>query len=216
MKGNKKALAIADENRFISNIQSRTETSNQDFNSILRHYQPLIGKCVSQYSAYYFWKHDIEQEAILGLHEAIRRFDFSKGTNFAPFAKLVIKNRLIDFYEKTIKVQELPEVESDYVIEETKNPKRKYSEERIFQGESYVIANFDFSEASLTRTFNELRFRTKDITIFNFYFRRDYTVDEISEELGFPRSTVHQIVTKTKNAMIEYYTINGYKYIYSL
>lgn len=215
------ALTVAIENCLIKNVQTHSESCGKDFKKLLNQYSPLLETSVSRYSSNRFWLDDLKQEAELGFHEAIRRYDANKGAPFAPFAKTVINGRLIDFYRKSIKINSETANNSapceSYIIETDSSSQEDFSQ-ILYSGQNELstIHAIDFSEANLTKALEELEISKRDQTAFNLYFREDFTLDKVVERLDLPRSTVHRIISHTKDSVIDYYSVDGYKYIYTI
>ncbi len=77
---------------------------------LLRGYTPLVLRVGSQVSGRYLQVGRDEEVSIglLALNEAIDRFDPTRGASFIPFAEMVIKRRLIDYYRRQKGQSEIP------------------------------------------------------------------------------------------------------------
>lgn len=77
---------------------------------LLRQYTPLVLRVGSQVSGRYLQVGRDEEVSVglLALNEAIDRFDPERGASFIPFAEMVIKRRLIDFYRRQKGQAEIP------------------------------------------------------------------------------------------------------------
>lgn len=85
---------------------------------LIRAYTPLVLRVGSQVSGRYLTVGRDEEVSVglLALNEAIDRFDPEKGSAFIPFAELVIKRRLVDFYRRQKSRVEVPF--SDFATED--------------------------------------------------------------------------------------------------
>lgn len=77
---------------------------------LLRDWTPLVLRVGAQ-SAGRFVEVGRDEEVsvgLLALNEAIDRFQLDRGAPFAPFAELVIKRRMVDFYRRQKGAKEIP------------------------------------------------------------------------------------------------------------
>ncbi len=72
-----------------------------EINLLIEEYKPFIASCTGRVSGRYvrYGEDDELSIALMGFVEAIRVYDCSKG-NFLPFSSKVIKRRIIDYYRK--------------------------------------------------------------------------------------------------------------------
>lgn len=77
---------------------------------LLRDWTPLVLRVGAQSAGRYVEVGRDEEVSVglLALNEAIDRFQLDRGAPFAPFAELVIKRRLVDFYRRRKGAQEIP------------------------------------------------------------------------------------------------------------
>ena len=77
---------------------------------LIRAYTPLVLRVGSQVSGRYLTVGQDEEVSVglLALNEAIDRFDPARGSAFIPFAELVIKRRMMDYYRRQKSRVEVP------------------------------------------------------------------------------------------------------------
>jgi RNA polymerase sigma factor len=77
------------------------KSHDDDINAFINEYKPFIASCVTKITGRFvrYGEDDELSIALLAFTEAIRSFDPFKG-NFLPFASNVIKRRLVDYYRK--------------------------------------------------------------------------------------------------------------------
>jgi len=77
---------------------------------LIRAYTPLVLRVGSQVSGRYLTVGRDEEVSVglIALNEAIDRFDPDKGSAFIPFAEMVIRRRLVDFYRRNAGRAEVP------------------------------------------------------------------------------------------------------------
>jgi RNA polymerase sigma factor len=98
-------------------LQSRN--SSDRLNGLIARFKPFIAS-VARKQAGKFLEYGVDEELSVGLmafQEAVGTYNESRG-KFLNYARIVIKNRLIDFYRKQTKNQAFSIQESDIVIEE--------------------------------------------------------------------------------------------------
>ncbi len=87
-------------NDRIMNIKDNIE----DIEKLIEEYKPFIASVVQQHIGR-FVEYGVDDELSIGLmafHESIKKYEIDKG-NFLSFARITIKNRLIDYYRKEYK-----------------------------------------------------------------------------------------------------------------
>jgi len=85
-------------------INERVESIKNDeygINKFIEEYKPFIASCVEKIVGRYvvYGQDDELSIALIAFSEAIKAFDSSRG-NFLSFAQNVIKRRIIDYYRK--------------------------------------------------------------------------------------------------------------------
>ncbi|NLZ54089.1 MAG: RNA polymerase sigma-I factor [Thermoanaerobacteraceae bacterium] len=78
----------------------------EEINRLIEEYKSFIASTVEKHLGRYV-EYGIDDElsiALIAFHEAIQKYDIKKG-NFLTFAKITIRNRLIDYYRKEQKAQ---------------------------------------------------------------------------------------------------------------
>ncbi len=123
----------------ILSINERVEkvkNNNEEISFLIEEYKPFIASCVKSVTGRYmrYGEDDELSIAMMAFAEAIHSYNINAG-NFLPFAKNVIKRRLIDYYRKESKLNNIIPLnnqnnddenpsEFDYTVEESIN---KYS-----------------------------------------------------------------------------------------
>lgn len=89
-------------NEIAARLASIKQGDSYDRDKFISDYTPFILKTVSQITGKYVDSSNSDEFgiALLAFNEAIDCFDIKKGGAFIPFAKMVIKRRIIDFNRK--------------------------------------------------------------------------------------------------------------------
>ncbi|WP_085992828.1 RNA polymerase sigma factor SigI [Oceanobacillus senegalensis] len=133
-------------------------------NHLLRTYQPFIAKCVSEVCKRYI-NPRTDDEFSIGLsafNEAINSYSPEKGSSFLPFAKLVIKRKIIDYIranQRGIKAVSLDETYDDVQMEnpmEIRIAKEKYRERQDVLKLTEEIFDFKQKLSEFKLSFEEL------------------------------------------------------------
>jgi RNA polymerase sigma factor len=92
---------------LIARAQSGDELARE---RLIRDWTPLVLRVGARSAGRYVEVGRDEEVSVglLALNEAIDRFQLERGAPFAPFAELVIKRRLVDFYRRRKGSQEIP------------------------------------------------------------------------------------------------------------
>lgn len=79
----------------------KSKNNKEEINSIIEEYKPFIASCVKSVTGRYVRYGEDEELsiALMAFNEAIKAYKIDAG-NFLPFAKNVIKRRLIDYFRK--------------------------------------------------------------------------------------------------------------------
>lgn len=97
----------------------RIKASKKEKNDLIQDYKPFIAatveKCVGRYVTY--GQDDELSIGLIAFEEAINHYDANKG-NFLSFAQNVIRRRIIDYYRKEKKHQEVAHITELYPEEE--------------------------------------------------------------------------------------------------
>jgi len=91
-------------------LEAARRGDQQAREDLIRQFTPLALRVGSQVSGRYLQVGRDEEVSIglLGLNEAIDRFDSTRGASFISFAEMVIKRRLIDYYRRQKGRSEIP------------------------------------------------------------------------------------------------------------
>lgn len=85
----------------INDRVERIRNNDEDINLLVEEYKPFIASCVQKITGRYvrYGEDDELSIALMAFVEAVKSFDNTKGS-FLSFAQNVIKRRLIDYYRK--------------------------------------------------------------------------------------------------------------------
>lgn len=85
----------------INDRVERIRNNDEDINLLVEEYKPFIASCVQKITGRYvrYGEDDELSIALMAFVEAVKSFDNAKGS-FLSFAQNVIKRRLIDYYRK--------------------------------------------------------------------------------------------------------------------
>ena len=190
-----------------------------DINLFINEYKPFIASCVTKITGR-FMRYGEDDELSIGLlafSEAIKSFDSTKG-NFLPLAQNVIKRRLIDYYRK--------EKKHDNLIYLSDNIQDDEREEKDFSLELSVQKHFEIQVSEYRRleieelgkelsawgvTFNELitvspkheRTRKICIEVIKKILSSEEIINTIKKKKYLPVAEVEKI-TKVSRKIIEH------------
>jgi RNA polymerase sigma factor len=107
LSGNSAPPGASPVDKLLGPARSGDKQARED---LLKQYTPLVLRVGSQVSGRYLQVGRDEEVSVglLGLNEAIDRFDPERGTSFISFAEMVIKRRLIDYYRRQKGRAEIP------------------------------------------------------------------------------------------------------------
>lgn len=188
---------------------------------LIRAYTPLVLRVGSQVSGRYLTVGRDEEVSVglMALNEAIDRFDPEKGSAFIPFAELVIKRRLVDYYRRQKARAEVPF--SDFTTEDDEgNPlqglemresiaahqRQQEAEERRYEIARYAqrLAEFGirFSELvtvcpkhadARARAIDAARIVAGDpLLAQHLVVRRELPLRQLEERVGVSRKTLER------------------------
>jgi len=91
-------------------LEPARQGDKQAREDLIRQYTPLVLRVGSQVSGRYLTVGRDEEVSVglIALNEAIDRYDPARGASFIPFAELVIKRRLVDYYRRQKGQSEIP------------------------------------------------------------------------------------------------------------
>ncbi len=142
---------------------------------IIEQYSSLAKSIANKYSQYGVPFEDLLQEGLLGILEAAKKYDESKGTKFSTYATYWIKKKVIEALEKERKSS----LKSLKLIEETVEEKRS------------AISNVIPKKIKLPPNFPELEKK-----IILSLYEDQKTLQEIAQELGISRERTRQLKEK--------------------
>ncbi|WP_156288769.1 RNA polymerase sigma factor SigI [Oceanobacillus salinisoli] len=118
-------------------------------NYLLKTYQPFIAKCVSEVCKRYINpKHDDEFSiGLSAFNEAIFSYSREKGSSFLPFAKLVIKRKVIDYIRSNQKVIKAVSLDENYDDVQMENPTEiRVAKEKYQENQNTVLLREEIAE----------------------------------------------------------------------
>lgn len=145
-------------------------------NNIINNHIGLV-RCIAgkyRYSGVPF--EDLVQEGLIGLIDAHKRYDETKGASFSTYSSYWIKKRILEALKKE-HIQSLGAVElDDRVIGRDENNENEYT-----VSESICLPE---------------KFPDIEAKVIKLYFENQNTLNEISELLGISRERVRQVKAK--------------------
>ena len=140
---------------------AEAKSKKEEANELIARFKPFIASVVRK-QAGKFLEYGVDEELSVGLmafKEAIDTYDEGRG-RFLSFARIVIKNRLIDFYRKQNKQKTFKAPSSDEIVQEELE-KKSFENYRIDSEEidrkieiiefTAVLAKWDISLLSLAK-----------------------------------------------------------------
>ena len=150
------------------------KTNKIRMEKLYQDYLPIIKSIASKYKDEGVPFEDLVQEGFLGLLEAEKKFDASKGAKFSTYAFYWVKKRILDAVRKE-KIQTLYSVELNEEILEN------LPVEKTHENNDLDISSFNKILSSLEQE------------ILNLHFWEGKTLSQISKDLGISREKVRQI-----------------------
>ncbi len=155
-------------------------------------YSRLVTRLVRRYFLSGGDYDDLYQEGMIGLLNAIRKYDPSRSDNFEAYASLCIKSRLVDAMRRDISANDVIYQSSNEVSGISHNvgdnPEEKVlAEESAQEIISYISGLLSAFEASVLDLYLE-----------------GYTVKEISEQLNKTIKSVDNAIVRIRNKLRQY------------
>ena len=155
-------------------------------------YSRLVTRLVRRYFLSGGDYDDLYQEGMIGLLNAIRKYDPSRSDNFEAYASLCIKSRLVDAMRRDISSNDMIYQSSDELSDVTPalgdDPEEKVlaeeSAQEIIQYISGLLSAFEASVLDL--------------------YLEGYTVKEISEKLDKTVKSVDNAIVRVRNKLRQY------------
>lgn len=144
-------------------------------------YLPLVKSIASKYKNKYkdlnIPFEDLVQEGFLGILEAEKRFDASKGIKFSTYAFYWIKKKILE----AIQIEKRQFLNSFELNED------------IVSENDLVVGEIKNKENSLFHHIFEKELSPLEQKIFTLFFQEQKTLSEISKELGIRRERIRQL-----------------------
>lgn len=196
----------------------KIKKNDEDINALVEEYKPFIASCVQKITGRYvrYGEDDELSIALMAFVESVKSFDNTKG-NFLSFAQNVIKRRLIDYYRKEKKhdnVISLNEYSSEedgetdlsrgqavdtYSKEEISEYRRLELEELKRELKNWDISFMELVEASPKH--DKTRRMYKDIIRFilsqpdmvkQIKIKKYIPIADVEKNTGIPRKTIER------------------------
>ncbi len=122
-------LAKKDKNKQLEQLAIEIQSGNEELlNNVLHSYKPFIKKTVSSVCKRYISESDDEFSiGLMAFHDAIMKFEYSKGSSLLSFSEVIIKRRVIDFIRQNSRHQS---ISFDHVMETDSEENRLNIEEQ--------------------------------------------------------------------------------------
>lgn len=100
---------VKDKKKSIEEMAISAQNGDEaTLNQLLQDYQPFVKKTVSSVCKHYISDSDDEFSiGLIAFHDAILKFDQSKGASLLSFSEVIIKRRIIDYLRSTKKYNDL-------------------------------------------------------------------------------------------------------------
>ncbi|MEK5174936.1 RNA polymerase sigma factor SigI [Heyndrickxia sp. FSL W8-0496] len=104
-----RGFLVKEKKKTLEEMAFSIQNGDEDLlNQLLQDYQPFIKKTVSSVCKHYISNSDDEFSiGLIAFHDAILKFDTSKGSSLLAFAEVIIKRRVIDYLRSTNKYKDL-------------------------------------------------------------------------------------------------------------
>ena len=150
---------------------------------IIESYQPLVFKCVRQFIKAEFVM-DLVQEGIVGLIEAVERYEPEKNIAFSLYAVHRIKGRIMNYLKKEYKGEQF--VYSDILTEE----------------QEFIASDINVSEQAEKNFLNNyiqkemLRLPDKERIVLDSVYLKDRPPQELAQSLDISLAHVYRLQKK--------------------
>lgn len=153
---------------------------------IVRQCQPLIGSIVSTFTRYGYEFDDLMAQALLGLTQAMNRFDLSRACSFLGYAKLYVKRCIIDWARANPKGDR---------ANETAAAKEEGSPEPHEDADyAFGVIVFEFLK----------ELPVKESTVFTLHHLKGFSLREIATSAGISVGAAHKYATAAQRKLLDY------------
>ena len=169
-------------------------TWNED--DFARHYSRLVSRCVRPLFLQGGDYDDLYQEGMIGLLQAVRKYDPDRSDSFEAFATLCIKNRLYDAVRKHAALSE-----KDFLVNQAIQAMADRSADEILNDpEAEVLANESAKEIKMVLSGLLSAF---EASVLDPYLE-GYTALEIAGKLNKPVKSVDNAIRRIRNKLKRY------------
>lgn len=189
---------------------------NQDaFNLLLSRYEGYIRYLSQFFFARGITQDDLFQEGSIGLYQALFRYDPDRGVRFSPYAKMHIKNTMINAVKKARrKKQQLLNLSAaldlkydeddvkcppllETVDSREPTPEQLYFNEIEIQEKSKKVDEFQQHLTSLEQR------------VFVVFITHHGTYKQVSEQLSLPVKSIDNAMARIKNKIKKFATVSS-------
>ncbi len=171
--------------------------SKEAKDKIITHNIRLVIYLVKNYDNIDYDKEDLVSIGVMGLIKAVDTYNQSKGSKFATYASICIKNEINMFLRKLSKCQNTESLENEIAIDSNGNGLRI---EEVLCDENDFILDIEKEEENhqLRKTLDILNEREKDMISLHFglYDGKIYTQQEIAEKYNITQTWVCKLIKK--------------------
>jgi len=170
-------------------INKAKNGDNESLDTLMNKYKNLVKKISRNYFIISSEYSDVVQEGMIGLFNAINKFDESKNAQFKTFATLCINRQILTAIKKAYKFNnELIDDIGESVVKQSM---------QIFSPEQDFIFNEEYKEL-LEEISNNLSH--KEQTILRL-FLQNKSYDEIAKELNINKKSVDNALSRIRNKL---------------
>ena len=160
---------------------------------IIESYQPLVYKIVSGIKANNEVMLDLLQEGIVGLIEAVERFDPSKGIKFTTFAPFRIRGRIINYLERNNK-KDINLDDSTQAMQDLLGMATNFADPTNTKKNVEKIAEDDMLIGIVLQSLNRLS--EKEKAVVTGIYIHDKKATDLARELGISNSYLSRLQKK--------------------
>ncbi|MFC1898306.1 sigma-70 family RNA polymerase sigma factor [Candidatus Cloacimonadota bacterium] len=151
-----------------------------DKNKIVVEFLPLVRSIAAKYNKLGILQEDLEQEGMIGLLEAADKYDEDKGAKFSTYATFWIKKRILEAVDKEKKTNFNTSSLKDGVTGDKTRSINPLKQDKLSFPENMPQA---------------------ERLVIKLLFKDQFTLKEISEQLGISRERVRQLKEKALRRM---------------
>ena len=145
---------------------------------------------------------DFQQEGMIGLYDAIEKYDSSKGAGFRTYASTVIRNRILNVYASKNSLKNSPL--KDYISTDASDPASEWSDKNSLASPDMTpeeIALFDELREKLENTF--LTKLTDSERTAQILRMNGASVKEIACSMGITEKAAEKAISRARKKIRE-------------